>query len=76
MQVQRPGEPEVQEGAGPGGSTAGPWRVQSKQGHQDPVCQDRGLDPAGGAGGCLNALCRGVTPHLCFEKIILTSIFL
>lgn len=65
---------EEQEEVECSGSTEGPWG-QAKEGHQNPVCEDLGLDPGGRGGDCILALCRGVTSDLCFKKIILACIF-
>lgn len=47
--------------------------AQAKKGQQNPMHEGHGLDPAGEGG---TAHCRGATPDLCFNNIMLACIFL
>lgn len=53
------------------GAQTGPG-AQAEEGHHNPICGVHELDPAGGGGNCLLALCRGVA---CSKQIILACIF-
>ena len=58
------------------GAQMGCGRAQAKEGRNNPIYKDCGLDPEGGGGNRSLALCRGATPDLHFKKVTWAYFFM